>query len=93
MVKMDEMPADEISIHPIHAGDGDGADIIFDFNGQLMAYLSSLVPKYSTSMSVPQFLGYVVHADTGRVIGFLRQWVSGRRLKDVNVLATSAERR
>ncbi|KAK7427575.1 hypothetical protein QQZ08_005850 [Neonectria magnoliae] len=42
---MDEMPADEISIHQIHAGDGDGADIIFDSNGQLIAV--SIFPSSS----------------------------------------------
>lgn len=33
--KMENM--DDIAVYQIHAGDGDGADMIFDFNGQRMS--------------------------------------------------------
>ncbi|KJZ70014.1 hypothetical protein HIM_10595 [Hirsutella minnesotensis 3608] len=50
-------------------------------------------PERDTSIRIPQLLGYVRHADTGRVVGFLREWVPGRRLRDMDVPAIPAQRR
>jgi hypothetical protein len=50
-------------------------------------------PERDTTIRIPQLLGYVRHADTDRVVGFLRQWVPGRRLRDIDVLATPAQHR
>jgi len=51
-------------------------------------------PAASDAMiRIPQLLGYVRHADTGRIVGFLRQWVPGRRLRDIDIPATPAQRR
>ena len=50
------------------------------------AYRDSLI-------RIPQLLGYVRHADTGRVVGFLRDWVTGRRLREMDVPAIPAQRR
>lgn len=50
-------------------------------------------PEGDTPIRIPQLLGYVRHADTGRIVGFLRQWVPGRRLRDMDVPATPAQRR
>lgn len=36
-----------------------------------------------------QLLGYVHHHDTEHILGFLRQWVPGRRLSDIITSATS----
>lgn len=53
----------------------------------------TLPPEHGVMIRIPQLLGYVRHADTGRVVGFLRQWVPGRRLRDMDVPAMSAQRR
>lgn len=49
--------------------------------------------RNDTMIRVPQLLGYVRHANTDRIVGLLRQWIPGRRLRDIGVLTTSAERR
>ncbi|KAG9252907.1 uncharacterized protein F5Z01DRAFT_689593 [Emericellopsis atlantica] len=33
------------------------------------------------------------HEDMGRIVGFLRQWIPGRRLRDIDVPATPVQRR
>ena len=50
-------------------------------------------PERDTTIRIPQLLGYVRHADTDRVVGLLRQWVPGRRLRDIDVLTTPAQYR
>lgn len=41
------------------------------------------------SIRVPQLLGYVNNHDTEHILGFIRQWVPGRRLSDIITSATS----
>ncbi|KJZ69902.1 hypothetical protein HIM_10713 [Hirsutella minnesotensis 3608] len=50
-------------------------------------------PERDTLIRIPQLLGYVRHTDTDRVVGFLREWVPGRRLRDMDVPATPVQRR
>src|SRR5690606_36228905 len=50
-------------------------------------------PERDTTIRIPQLLGYVRHADTDRVVGLLRQWVPGRRLRDIDVPAMPAQHR
>ncbi|TWU70482.1 glyceraldehyde-3-phosphate dehydrogenase 1 [Metarhizium rileyi] len=75
---------------------GDGRSLTSSSVGRELASLHRIRNdsrlKNDTSTRIPHLLGYV-HNDTGRIIGFLRQWVPGRRLKDVDIPATSAERR
>ncbi|KAI5918080.1 hypothetical protein F4810DRAFT_607815 [Camillea tinctor] len=49
--------------------------------------------SHQTSIRVPQLLGYVRHSETGRIIGFLREWVPGDRLKNIDISMTTARRR
>ncbi|KAI5459510.1 hypothetical protein BGZ63DRAFT_359139, partial [Mariannaea sp. PMI_226] len=49
-------------------------------------------PQQGT-LRVPQLLGYIYHKDTKQVLGFLRQWVPGRRLSEIDVANTTAETR
>ncbi|KAF4990706.1 hypothetical protein FDECE_14269 [Fusarium decemcellulare] len=42
---------------------------------------------------VPQLRGYIEGPNTGFVIGFLRQWIPGKRLSDVDVLGTGLDKR
>jgi tRNA A-37 threonylcarbamoyl transferase component Bud32 len=44
-------------------------------------------------MRVPQLLGYIHHKDVKQVLGFLRQWVPGRRLSDTDITATTDEKK
>ncbi|KAL7922738.1 hypothetical protein ACQKWADRAFT_292276 [Trichoderma austrokoningii] len=52
-----------------------------------------LPPTCDPSIQIPQLLGYVRHADNGRLVGFLREWVPGYRLRDMDVPAIPAQRR
>ncbi|KAI1114934.1 hypothetical protein F5Y14DRAFT_440893 [Nemania sp. NC0429] len=49
--------------------------------------------SHAMLMHVPQLLGYVTHAENGRIIGLLRQWIPGRQLAKVGIPATSVARR
>ncbi|KAK0384643.1 hypothetical protein NLU13_8729 [Sarocladium strictum] len=40
---------------------------------------------HDASIRIPRLLGYIRHSDTGRVVGFLRQWIPGTCLTDVEV--------
>ncbi|KAK4162979.1 hypothetical protein QBC43DRAFT_264850 [Cladorrhinum sp. PSN259] len=46
-----------------------------------------------TSVHVAQLLGYVTHAETGHIIGLLRDWVSGRSLSKIATDETPARTR
>lgn len=60
---------------------------------QCLQKLNILAPFYhDTIIRIPRLLGYVRHADTNRLVGFVRQWVPGRRLTDVDVPATQTQR-
>ncbi|KAJ8120494.1 hypothetical protein O1611_g10353 [Lasiodiplodia mahajangana] len=50
------------------------------------------LPPYA-SIRMPQLLGYVKHAETGRIIGLLRDWAPGRCLEDIDVSVTPAAKR
>lgn len=52
-----------------------------------------LPPGWDTPIRIPQLLGYVRHADSGRLVGFVREWVPGRRLRDIDIAAVPAQRR
>ncbi|KAM6528793.1 hypothetical protein FALCPG4_009748 [Fusarium falciforme] len=43
------------------------------------------------SIRVPQLLGYIHDKDTKKILGFLWQWVPGRNLREIDLLATAAE--
>ncbi|KAI8669528.1 Protein kinase domain-containing protein [Fusarium keratoplasticum] len=43
------------------------------------------------SIRVPQLLGYIHDKDTKKILGFLRQWVPGRNLREIDLSATAAE--
>lgn len=51
----------------------------------------------SGSIKIPELIGYVKHAETGHIIGLLREWIPsgalGGRLKGVCGFATGKERR
>lgn len=46
-----------------------------------------------TPMRVPALLGYVMHPESGCVIGFLREWVPGFRLRNISITSTPENRR
>ncbi|KAM0419091.1 hypothetical protein ACHAPT_012030 [Fusarium lateritium] len=63
--------------------------------GRELEYLGKMLrqsPQKET-IRVPQLLGYIHHKDTKRVLGFLRQWVPGRKLSEIDLAATTAETR
>ncbi|KAM5353509.1 hypothetical protein ACJ41O_000159 [Fusarium nematophilum] len=63
--------------------------------GREVEYLDKILrafPQQGT-LRVPQLLGYIHHKDTKQVLGFLRQWVPGRRLSEIDVANTTAETR
>lgn len=45
------------------------------------------------SIRVPPLLGYVVHPEAGRILGFLRELVPGRCLREIDIPSTPEERR
>ncbi|KAH7245329.1 hypothetical protein BKA59DRAFT_475681 [Fusarium tricinctum] len=47
----------------------------------------------SDTIRIPQLLGYVHHEDTKQILGFLRQWVPGRRLSDIDITSATAEKK
>lgn len=47
----------------------------------------------SNEVRIPEILGYVRHADTNRIISFLREWVPGRPLEDIDIPEFPAEQR
>ena len=52
-----------------------------------------LPSQHNVALRIPHLLGYVRHADTDRIIGFLRQWIPGQRLREIDVPKTSVQRR
>ncbi|KAJ4316064.1 hypothetical protein N0V84_008063 [Fusarium piperis] len=63
--------------------------------GRELEYLGKMLrafPQQGT-LRVPQLLGYIHHKDTKQVLGFLRQWLPGRRLSEIDVAATTAKTR
>ncbi|KAJ4116188.1 hypothetical protein NW768_011161 [Fusarium equiseti] len=38
-----------------------------------------------SSIQVPQLLGYIHHQDTKQILGFVREWIPGHRLDDVDI--------
>ena len=48
---------------------------------------------FDQSTRIPKILGYVRNAETWSVTGFLREWVPGRQLQDVDILQTPIEER
>ncbi|KAF5540000.1 hypothetical protein FMEXI_8650 [Fusarium mexicanum] len=55
--------------------------------------LSEMVKVFPpNAIKVPQLLGYIHHKDTQQILGFLRQWVPGRRLSDAIAAATAEKR-
>lgn len=47
----------------------------------------------SDTIRIPQLLGYIHHKDTKQILGFIRQWVPGRRLSDIDITSTTADKR
>ncbi|KAF5718819.1 hypothetical protein FMUND_4986 [Fusarium mundagurra] len=55
--------------------------------------LSEMIKVFPpNAIKIPQLLGYIHHKDTRQILGFLRQWVPGRRLSDA-IAAAAAEKR
>ncbi|KAM0193113.1 hypothetical protein ACHAPI_007843 [Fusarium lateritium] len=67
-------------------GTGEGREL------ECLGEMLKAFPQPNT-IQVPQLLGYIHHKDTKQILGFLRQWVPGRRLSDIDVTATAVERR
>ncbi|KIL93942.1 hypothetical protein FAVG1_02504 [Fusarium avenaceum] len=63
--------------------------------GRELEYLGEMrkVFPQSDKIQIPQLLGYVHHKDTKQILGFLRQWVPGRRLSDINITSATVEKR
>ncbi|KAH8668668.1 hypothetical protein BX600DRAFT_435191 [Xylariales sp. PMI_506] len=40
---------------------------------------------HPTSIRVPEVLGYAKHSESGCMLGFLREWLPGRRLRDIDI--------
>ncbi|CAJ0546764.1 Ff.00g013910.m01.CDS01 [Fusarium sp. VM40] len=47
----------------------------------------------SDAIRIPQLLGYVHHKDTKQILGFLRQWVPGRRLSNIDITSATEGKR
>ena len=59
-----------------------------------LARLQKIKKAYvSTPIQSPQLLGYVKHADNGHIIGLLREWIPGARLKDTLISTVPRTRR
>ncbi|PHH73657.1 hypothetical protein CDD82_5335 [Ophiocordyceps australis] len=43
--------------------------------------------------NVPQLVGYIRHADTNRIVGYLQEWIPGRLLDDIDVSQTPGQER
>lgn len=84
----------------------DGRDMFCKASGQLGGLLETsegreaeVLGKILTAfpqhgiLRVPQLLGYIHHKDTKQVLGFLRQWVPGRRLSEIDISNITAETR
>lgn len=67
-------------------GTGEGREL------ECLEKIQRAFPQQGT-IRVPQLLGYVQHKETGRILGFLREWLPGRRLSDMDISATTADRR
>ncbi|KAG9249961.1 uncharacterized protein F5Z01DRAFT_667628 [Emericellopsis atlantica] len=61
--------------------------------GCLQDIYDRLPPQHNATIHIPHLLGYVRHADTYRIIGFLRQWIPGQRLREMDVPKVSFQRR
>ncbi|KAH7270879.1 uncharacterized protein BKA55DRAFT_589229 [Fusarium redolens] len=48
------------------------------------------IPK---DIRLPRLFGYVSHKDTKEIIGFLRQWVPGRKLSEIDITSVEEETR
>lgn len=59
----------------------------------LQELLKSLPTESPSTIRVPPILGHVRHANMNRIVGFLRQWIPGRRLRNIDVLAQPASQR
>ena len=46
-----------------------------------------------TTLRVPSLLGYVKHPEAGCVIGLLREWIPGVSLREINISATTENKR
>ncbi|KAJ4206733.1 hypothetical protein NW767_003021 [Fusarium falciforme] len=55
--------------------------------------LGKILKEYPQQGSIrfPQLLGYIHDKDTKKILGFLRQWVPGRNLREIDPSATAAE--
>ncbi|KAL5611339.1 hypothetical protein FOBRF1_007456 [Fusarium oxysporum] len=67
-------------------GTGEGREL------ECLGEILKAFPQPNT-IQVPQLLGYIHHKDTKQILGFLRQWVPGRRLSDVDVTTATVEKR
>ena len=47
----------------------------------------------SGMIQVPPIIGYVHHKDTELVLGFLREWIPGRRLSEVDATTSTPQNR
>lgn len=50
-----------------------------------------LPPTHEPRIRIPQLLGYVRHFDSGRVVGFVREWVPGRLLRNIDIAAVPVQ--
>ncbi|EXK23461.1 hypothetical protein IWW34DRAFT_761026 [Fusarium oxysporum f. sp. albedinis] len=67
-------------------GTGEGREL------ECLGEILKAFPQPNT-IQVPQLLGYIHHKDTKQILGFLRQWVPGRRLSDVDITTATVEKR
>ncbi|KAF9768109.1 hypothetical protein IL306_014623, partial [Fusarium sp. DS 682] len=67
-------------------GTGEGREL------ECLGEMLKAFPQPNT-IQIPQLLGYIHHKDTKQILGFLRQWVPGRRLSDIDITATTVEKR
>ncbi|KAF4344541.1 hypothetical protein FBEOM_1509 [Fusarium beomiforme] len=72
---------------------GDPGGLLGTSEGRELECLGTILQPFSQSagMRIPRLLGYVHHKDTKQILGFLRQWVPGRRLSEIT--SAPAEKR
>lgn len=64
-----------------------------NLDAQSIKFLGKILNEYPQqgSIRVPQLLGYIHDKDTKEILGFLRQWVPGRNLEEINLSTTAVE--
>lgn len=72
---------------------GRGGGLFGTSEARELKCLGEMLKVFPTeAIKVPQLLGYIHQKDTQQILGFLRQWVPGRRLSNVVAGATAEKR-